>query len=90
MGVFFGPKSGFLAEKSDFCHTTPILINGLSVALGETVHFHLGSNFSTFRSQVMAVFVKKKRSTRQKVFPLPTARALTASNSHSAGLDKTT
>ena len=36
---FLGPKSQFLAQKSDFYYTTPILINGLFVALGETVHF---------------------------------------------------
>merc|ERR1711963_233771 len=36
---FLGPKSRFLVEKSDFCHMTPILVNGLFVALGETVHF---------------------------------------------------
>ena len=36
---FWGPKSWFLIEKSNFCHTTPILVNGPFVALGETVHF---------------------------------------------------
>ena len=34
-----GPKSRFLVQKSNFCHTTPILVNGPFVALGETVHF---------------------------------------------------
>ena len=29
---FFGPKSRFLAQKSDFYHTTPNLINGQFVA----------------------------------------------------------
>ena len=37
--LFLGPKFRFLAKKSDFCHTTPILVNGPSVALGETAHF---------------------------------------------------
>ena len=32
---FWGPKSQFLAKKSDFCHTTPILVNCPFVALGE-------------------------------------------------------
>ena len=34
---FLGPKSRFLVQKSYFCHTTPILVNGLFVAPGETV-----------------------------------------------------
>ena len=45
---------------------------------------HVGNDFSTFRSGVMAVFVKKTWPTRQKVFPLPTARALSTSNRPSA------
>ena len=34
-----GPKSRFLASKSEFYHTTPSLANGLFVALGETGSF---------------------------------------------------
>ena len=45
---------------------------------------HLGNDFSTFRSGVTAVFVKKNQLTRQNVFPLPTVGALSASNSPSA------
>ena len=63
-----GPKSRVLAKKSDFCHTTPILVNDPFVALGVTVR----------------VFVKKIRLTRQKAFPLPTVGASSASNSPSA------
>ena len=37
-------------------------------------------DFSTFRSRVMAVFVKR----HQKVFPLPIVRALSVSNSPSS------
>ena len=37
--LFFGPKFRFLAKKSDFCHTTPILVNNPFGALGETVHY---------------------------------------------------
>ena len=49
MNVFFlGPKSRFLAEKPDFCHTTPILVNGPFVALGEAVHFPPWERFSDF------------------------------------------
>ena len=36
--LFLGPKFRFLVQKSDFCHTTPILVNdpflALSFALG--------------------------------------------------------
>ena len=59
-------------------------IPGLFVALWEKVHFPRCGRFSTFRSWVMAVFVKKTWPTRQKVFPLPTVGALSASNSPSA------
>ena len=37
--VFLGLKSRFLVQKSNFCHTTPILVNDPFVALGVTVHF---------------------------------------------------
>ena len=37
--LFLGPKFRFLAKKSDFCHTTPILVNDPFVALEETVHW---------------------------------------------------
>ena len=36
---FLGPKSRFLVQKSDFCHTTPILVNDPFLALGMTVNF---------------------------------------------------
>ena len=45
---------------------------------------HLGIDFSTFRFGVTAVFVTKIWLTRQKVFPLPTVGAPSASNSPSA------
>ena len=54
---FFGLKSRFYAKKSDFCHVTPILVNSPFLALGD--RSHVGSNFLTFRSQFMAVFLKK-------------------------------
>ena len=34
-----GRKSRVLAQKSDFCHTIPILVDGPFAALGEIVHF---------------------------------------------------
>ena len=68
--VFLGLKSRFLAEKSDFCHTTSIFVNGLFVALGEKV-FYLDIDFLTFRSGVMAVFVKKDPADAPKSLPPP-------------------
>ena len=83
--LFLGPKFQFLAKKSDFCHTTPILVDDPFVALGEAVHFPT-NDFPTSSFGVTPVFVKKKkRLTRQKVFALPTVGALSASNSPSAG-----
>ena len=62
----------FLAEKSDICHTTP-MVDGPFVALGETVHFPPLERFSDFRFPSYSRFCKKKTwLTRQKVFPLPT------------------
>merc|ERR1711978_26963 len=57
--LFLGPKFRFLAQKSDFCHTTPIFVDVPFLSLGMTVNFHLGNHFSTFRSGVTAVSVKK-------------------------------
>ena len=55
------------------------------VALGETVHIPLGERFFDFPFPSYSRFrKKKKRLTRQKVFPLPTVRALSASNSPTA------
>ena len=47
---FLGPKSWFLPKKSNFCHTTPILVNDPFVARRETVHFPHWERFSTFCS----------------------------------------
>ena len=69
---FLGPKSWFLAKKSDFCHTTPILVNDPFVALGVTVHFPPWDRFFDFPLRSYSSFRKKIRLTRQKVFPLPT------------------
>ena len=60
MKVFFWARNpGFVAKKSEFCHTTPILVNGPFVSLGVTVHFPPWERFPTFRSGVTAVSVKK-------------------------------
>ena len=91
--LFLGPKFRFLVQKSDFCHMTPILVNDPFLALGMTVNFPPWERFSTFRSSVTAVSVKKILLTAQKVFPLPTVgfyctvKALALS---ARGLDKRT
>ena len=35
--LFLGPKSQFLAHKSEFCHMTPIFVDGPLLTLGMTV-----------------------------------------------------
>ena len=81
--LFLGPKSRVLSEKSNFCHTNPILVNGPYVALGETVHFPRWERFfdSSFPSYSCFCKKKQKRLSCQKVFPLPTVGAPSASNS---------
>ena len=46
--LFFGPKFQFLAKKSDFCHTTPILVDDPFLALGMTVNFPHWERFFDF------------------------------------------
>ena len=81
---FFGPKFQFLAKKSDFCHTTPISVNSPFVALRVTVHFPPWERFFDFPFPSYSHFRKKIRLTQQKVFPLPTVGAPSASNSPGA------
>ena len=81
MNFFLGPKSRFLAEKSDFCYRTPILVNGPFVALREPVHFPPREQFFDFPFPSYGRF--RNKNPRQKVFPLPTVRATSASNSPS-------
>ena len=57
---FLGPKCQFLAIKSDFWHTTPILVNGPFVALREAVHFSPWEGFSDFSFQSYSRFRKKR------------------------------
>ena len=58
--LFLGPKSRVLAKKSDFCHTTPILVNGPFVALGEAVHFPPWEQIFDFPFRSYSSFRKKK------------------------------
>ena len=60
-GFFWGgPISRFLAQKSNFCHTTPILVNGPFVAVGKTVHFPPWEQFFDFPFRSYSCFRKKK------------------------------
>ena len=83
--VFFWPKIWFWAKKSEFCHTTPILVNDPFIALGVMVHFLPWDRFFDFQFRGCSCFRKKIQLTAQKVFPLPTVGALSASNSPRAG-----
>ena len=82
--LFLGPKFRFLVQKSDFCHTTPILVDDPILALGMTVNFPPWERFFDFPFRSYSCFRKKIRLTCQKVFPLPTVGAPSASKSPSA------
>merc|ERR1711940_199456 len=82
--LFLGPKSRFLAKKSDFCHTTPIFVDDQFLALDMTVNFPPWKRFFDFPFRSYSCFRKNIRLTAQKVFPPPTMGALSASNSPSA------
>merc|ERR1711978_94640 len=82
--LFLGPKFRFLVKKSDFCHTTPILVDDPFLALGMTVNFPPCKRFFDFLFQSYSCFGKKIWLTAQKVFPPPTVGAPSASNSPSA------
>ena len=82
--LFFGQKFWFFVQKSNFCHTTLILVNDPFLALGMTINFPPWERFVDFPFRSYSCFRKKIRLTCQKVFPLPTVGALSASNSPSA------
>ena len=71
--LFLGPKFRFLVQKSDFCHTTPILVDDPFLALGMMVNFPPWERFFDFPFRSDSCFRKKILLTAQKVFPLPTA-----------------
>ena len=88
---FLGPKFRFLVQKSDFCHTTPILVDDPFLALGMTVNFPPWERFFDFPFQSYCSFRKKIRLTAQKVFPPPTVGhrlPVTALALSARGLDK--
>ena len=82
--LFLGPKFRFLAKKSDFCHTTPILVDDPFLALGMTVNFPPWKPFFDFPFRSYSCFRKKIWLTAQKVFPPPTVGVPSASKSPSA------
>merc|ERR1711923_501653 len=82
--LFLGPKFRFLAKKSDFCHTTPILVDDPFLALGITVNFPPWERFFDFPFRSYSCFRKKIWLTAQKVFPPPTVGVASASKSPSA------
>ena len=69
---FFWPKISVFGQKSDFCHTTPILVDDPFLALGMTVNFPHWEQFFDFPFRSYSCFRKKILLTAQKVFPLPT------------------
>ena len=82
--LFLGPKFQFLAKKSDFCHTTPILVDDPFLALGMTVNFPPWERFFDFLIRSYSCFRKKIWLTPQKVFPPPTLGVPSSSKSPSA------
>merc|ERR1712209_322345 len=85
MGIYLRYLPFFVCmQKSDFCHRTPILVNDPFLALGMTVNFPPWERFFDFPFQSYSCFRKKIWLTCQKVFPLPTVGAPSASNSPSA------
>ena len=80
--LFLGPIFRFLVQN--FCHTTPILVDDPFLALGMTIIFPPWERFFDFPFRSYSCFRKKIRLTCQKLFPLPTVGAPSASNSPSA------
>ena len=84
-GWFFrGGKEYVLGWDAAKEKTTPILVNGPFVAFGVTVHFPPWEQFFDFPFRSYSCLRKKIRLPCQKVFPLPTVGAQSASNSPSA------
>ena len=79
---FFWPEISGLGRKIRFLPYDPNFGQQL-VALRGTVHFPPWERFFYFPFPSYGRF-RKKAQTRQKVFPLPTVRAPSASNSPSA------
>ena len=91
MSFYLGQKSRFLLQKSDFCHTTPILVNDPFVAFGVTVHFPPWNWFFNFTFQSYSCFRKKSGWRLKKSSPSPLwghRLPVTALAPSARGLDK--
>ena len=66
---FFGSKFWFLAQKSNFCHTTPILVDDPFLALAMTVNFPPWERFFDFPFQSYSCFRKKNLADGSKSLP---------------------
>ena len=64
-----GPKSRFFVQKSDFCHTTPILVNDQFLALGMTDNFPPWDRFFDFPFRSYSSFRKKNLVDLSKSLP---------------------
>ena len=67
--LFLGPKFWFLAQKSNFCHTTPILVDDPFLALGMTVNFPHWERFFDFPFRSYSCFRKKNLAEGSKSLP---------------------
>ena len=67
--LFLGLKFQFLAKKSDFCHTTPILVNDPFLALTMTVNFPPWERFFDFPFRSYSSFRKKNPADLSKSLP---------------------
>ena len=81
---FFGPKISVFGPKIRFLPYDPNFGQWPIFSPGMTVNFRLWEQFFDLPFRSYSCFRKKIRLTCQKVFPLPTVGALSASNSPSA------
>ena len=82
--LFLGPKFRFLVQKSDFCHTTPILVNDPFLALVMAVNFPPWERFFDFPFRSYSCFRKKNPGDGSKSLPPSHCGILLHSNSPSA------
>ena len=67
--LFLGQKFRFLAKKSEFCHTTPILVQDPFLALGMTVNFPPWKPFFDFPFRSYSCYRKKNLADGSKSLP---------------------
>ena len=81
---FFWAQNFGFGPKSDFCLTTPILVNGPFLALDMTVNFPPWERFLDFLFRSYSCFRKKNPADPSKSLPPPTVGVPSASRSPSA------